>query len=315
MGASPRDGLRKGAILSNMDGLPTPRSRIFVSYRRGGDDDFVATRLVDDLRRVFTPEQVFHDVTSIAPGADFAEVLQTALDACAAALVVIGPTWAKAADGSGLSRLDDPEDWVRQEVSRCLAQPDVRVFPILVRNAEMPKPEELPEPLRPLRRRQALQLSNRYWQNNVAELVKYLTEVLADSERRAKEQADSERRAKEQADSERRAKEQADSERRAKEQADSERRAKEQADSERRAKELGPSGESEQAQQAEQAGSVPRKPALPILGLFFGACWNVPRATCNGADQFRALVRRTGRSRTTERARSVGRKRAGSDRH
>src|SRR4029077_14535824 len=99
---------------------------------------------------------------------------------------------------AGPSRLDDPEDWVRLEVSRCLAQPGVRVFPILVRNAEMPKGEELPEPLRPLVRRQALPLSSRYWVNDVAELVKNLTAVLADSERRGKEQADSERRAKEQ---------------------------------------------------------------------------------------------------------------------
>ena len=67
-------------------------SRIFISYRRE-DAGMGVGRLADALRQHFAREQVFQDISSIDPGADFIEVLQKALADCAAVLVVIGPRW------------------------------------------------------------------------------------------------------------------------------------------------------------------------------------------------------------------------------
>jgi formylglycine-generating enzyme required for sulfatase activity len=152
------------------------RSRIFISYRRA-DSEQAAARLAEDLRRHFAPSQVFQDFASIDPGADFVEAVQRGLDTCAAVLVVIGSGWLNATDKQGRRRLDLPDDWVRHEVAESLKHPNVRVFPVLVSNAEMPAAEDLPEPLQSLTRRQAFPLTVRHWANDVAELVGHLKRV------------------------------------------------------------------------------------------------------------------------------------------
>ena len=58
---------------------PVERSRIFISYRREDTRQAVG-RLIDDLGKQFAREQVFDDITSIVPGADFVEALQQGLD-------------------------------------------------------------------------------------------------------------------------------------------------------------------------------------------------------------------------------------------
>ena len=97
-------------------------SRIFISYRRE-DTGMGVGRLADSLREHFAREQVFQDISSIDPGADFIEVLQRALADCAAVLVVIGPKWLSVTGRQGKRRLDDPHDWVRQEIVEALGGP------------------------------------------------------------------------------------------------------------------------------------------------------------------------------------------------
>lgn len=117
-------------------------ARIFISYRRE-DSDIWVSRLVDELRKHFTPEQVFQDIASIDPGADFVEALDKALSTAAVMLAVIGQRWLSATDKQGRRRLDMPGDFVRQEIAESLRRPGVRVFPLLVNGAEMPAEEEL----------------------------------------------------------------------------------------------------------------------------------------------------------------------------
>ena len=49
--------------------------RIFISYRRQ-DTPGYAGRLSDDLRDRFGPDQVFMDIDTLRPGADFVEAIQ-----------------------------------------------------------------------------------------------------------------------------------------------------------------------------------------------------------------------------------------------
>ena len=144
-------------------------SRIFISYRRKGSA-YAVGRLAHDLRQNFSRDDVFEDLGSIEPGADFAQALQHALDACVAVLVVIDPGWLTVTDKQGRRRLDLPDDWVRQEVIESLRRPGVRVIPLLL-DADMPGAEQLPEPLQPLARRQAFPLTARHWPEDVAKLV------------------------------------------------------------------------------------------------------------------------------------------------
>src|SRR6202000_2366919 len=69
---------------------------IFISYRRA-ESGHVAGRLADRLVDHFGAGRVFIDVEAIDPGADFAEVIERAVDSCAVLLAVIGPTWLLAA--------------------------------------------------------------------------------------------------------------------------------------------------------------------------------------------------------------------------
>ena len=147
--------------------------RIFISYRRE-DSDIWAGRLADELRKHFSAEQVFQDIASIDPGADFRTVLDEALATAAVMLVVIGPRWLSATDRSGRKRLESPADLVHQEVAESLRSREARVFPLLVNGAEMPAEEDLPDPLKPLARRNAVELTVRHWASDVAQLVQIL---------------------------------------------------------------------------------------------------------------------------------------------
>lgn len=154
---------------------PIGRSRIFISYRHEADE-YAVGRLAEELRKHFPHDQVFEDIASIDPGADFVDALQRGLDTCAAFLVVIGPNWPTITDRQGQRRLDSPDDWVRHEVVESLRNPGVRVFPLLL-DAEMPSAEDLPEPMRPLTRRQAFSLTGRHWANDTARLIEFLKKV------------------------------------------------------------------------------------------------------------------------------------------
>src|SRR5262249_19543857 len=113
---------------------------------------------------------VFMDIDSLAPGIDFVNSLDAALTRCDVMLVLIGPTWLACADASGARRLDDAGDFVRVEVGTAL-QRDVRVVPVLVGGAVIPKGPQLPPDLSRLARRQAFELSDTRWAHDVHTLV------------------------------------------------------------------------------------------------------------------------------------------------
>lgn len=68
-----------------------------------------------------------------------------------ACVVLIGNEWLGTADDLGQRRLDDPNDFVRMEVSTALCE-GAFVLPVRIGEAGMPRPEQLPTPLRSSRR-------------------------------------------------------------------------------------------------------------------------------------------------------------------
>src|SRR5690349_5086869 len=140
---------------------------IFLSYRRS-DVPAHAGRLYDRLVGHFGTDNVFMDVDTLEPGEDFVERIQARVARCDVLLAVIGPAWL-ASDGVGGRRLDDPSDWVRVEIAEALKR-QVRVVPVLVAGAAMPPAEDLPEQLRPLSRRHALEMTDSGWSSQVVRL-------------------------------------------------------------------------------------------------------------------------------------------------
>ena len=129
---------------------------IFINYRRD-DAPGVAGRLYDHLAKSFSRRDLFIDVDAIKPGLDFVKQLDTQVSQCDVLLALIGPHWLKAEDEQGAQRLQGDRDYVRIEIAVALKR-DIPVIPVLINGADMPVEAQLPEDLKSLSRRHALEL-------------------------------------------------------------------------------------------------------------------------------------------------------------
>jgi DNA-binding beta-propeller fold protein YncE len=154
-------------------------SRIFISYRHA-DSAAYAGRLYDRLKDRFGDERIFRDL-EMDFGIDFVERIEDTVGSCVVMVVVIGPGWLDARDDAGNRRLDDVDDYVRVEVSAALGR-SIRVIPVLVGDAKMPAKNDLPDALRPLARRNALQISDSRWDYDVGRLMQALDRVFKEHE-------------------------------------------------------------------------------------------------------------------------------------
>src|SRR3954453_8846165 len=159
--------------------MPEPvraASRIFISYRRD-DTAYAAGWLFDRLVDEFGREQVFKDMDSIAFGDDFVNAITAPVFSTDVLLALIGDKWLAMVDEHGERRLDDPDDFVRLEIEAALER-DVRVIPILVEGARMPRSEELPQSVAALARRQALELASSRFSSDTRTLLSVLEKTL-----------------------------------------------------------------------------------------------------------------------------------------
>ena len=151
--------------------LPTSSVRdakIFINYRRE-DASGYAGRLYEWLSERFGPDRIFMDISAIAPGVDFITAIETEVAACEVVLVIIGRKWLDCAIG-GQRRLDNPKDFVRLEIAAALSR-NTLVIPVLVDDATVPREQDLPDDLKPLARRNALEISDERWEFDVGRLI------------------------------------------------------------------------------------------------------------------------------------------------
>jgi hypothetical protein len=145
---------------------------IFVNYRRS-DSEGESGRLFDDLTSHFGAESIFMDVAAIEPGRDFRKAIDQSVAACSVLLAVIGREWLEAKDAAGDRRLEDPNDFVRIELASALRR-DIPVVPVLVRGAKMPHADQLPDDLKDLAYRNAVELTHARWKSDVQVLIRAL---------------------------------------------------------------------------------------------------------------------------------------------
>ena len=148
---------------------------VFISYRRDDSGGF-AGRIYDRLSSRLGRENVFFDVDAIPPGRDFVDVLSERVGKCDALLAVIGKHWVLSADSENRRRLDDPQDFVRIEIEAALSR-NVPVIPVLVDGAAMPHPNELPDSLAKLIRRQAVEVSHARFESDAERLTEALSQL------------------------------------------------------------------------------------------------------------------------------------------
>src|SRR6516162_4306216 len=150
--------------------------KIFINYRR---DDSISTagRLHDRLAQTFGRNNLFMDVDHIPAGVDFVEYLHGQVAACRVFLAVIGPNWLDAKDDSGRRRFDNPDDFVTIEIAAALAR-NIRVIPVLVDGARTPKADKLPDSVKPLVRRNAVEVRNAHFGRDAEALANKVREAL-----------------------------------------------------------------------------------------------------------------------------------------
>jgi len=150
-------------------------SGIFICYRRE-DGGAHAGRLYDRLSAHFGRELIFMDIDTIEPGSDFVEVINDKVGSCDVLIAVIGRKWV--ADEEGRRRLDNPEDFIRLEISAALTR-KIRVIPVLVGGSTMTHSKDLPHDFAQLARRQALEISDTRFHHDVDRLIEALEKAIA----------------------------------------------------------------------------------------------------------------------------------------
>jgi hypothetical protein len=139
-----------GALPNGSSESRSPRSRdrrprIFISYRRS-DSAAIVLHIYDRLAARYKAESVFRDINKMPLGRNFYDHIKQELSGCDVVLAVIGPQWL-GIDAQGHSRIQQSDDPVRLEVEAAL-QSGATVIPVMVDDAAIPKPTDLPESLK-----------------------------------------------------------------------------------------------------------------------------------------------------------------------
>jgi hypothetical protein len=143
-----------------------------MSYRRE-ETAYPAGGLYDRLVGHFGRSQVFKD----------------AVASCDVLLALIGDRWLTITGQNGRRRLDDLDDFVRLEIEAALTR-HVRIIPILVEGARMPRADELPASMATLVRRQALELSPSRFDFDTQRLLRALDRTVSEARDQARQRAD-----------------------------------------------------------------------------------------------------------------------------
>ena len=165
-----------------MPDAPAAAPMIFISYRRDDSSGHVG-RLYDALSAHFGRKRLFFDIDHIAPGQDFVRVLEDSLNRSSVMIVVMGKRWGGTGK-IGSRRIDDPGQ-------------ELKMIPALISGAKMLGPSALPEELKDLSRRNAIELSDTRWREDVERLIASLEQDMADAAPRHAAAADLVRRARE----------------------------------------------------------------------------------------------------------------------
>lgn len=142
---------------------------VFISYRR--QDSAAAARwMYSSLQRTFGMDSVFMDTESIRISDDWSDQIDQALKRATLLMAVIGPQWLRITDEFGRRRIDREDDWVRNEIAHALGG-RIRLVPVLLSRTPLPERDALPAPLQRIVQRQAFDLRDDRWEQDLTALI------------------------------------------------------------------------------------------------------------------------------------------------
>lgn len=152
-------------------------SKLFISYRRS-DTGYQPEIIKSTLSKYINDEIIFYD-HDIEEGEDFVQVLNDRLESAQVMLVLMGKDWLDILKER--SKLVGSTDFVKLEIERGLEKNKLdskfTIIPVLFEDAKMPNPDELPDSLKALSRKNALTIDHN-------EFIPKLNELGADLCRR-----------------------------------------------------------------------------------------------------------------------------------
>jgi hypothetical protein len=171
-------GVDKSGSSRPVGGLPAeeapgPPLKIFINYRHE-DMPFAAMTLYRELRARFGKENIFFDEGTLRPGMRFPEEIRSHLTSGAGAFIaMIGSKWMPTMIAH---RQRGDQDYVAREIELAL-QNRWTLIPVLVDNAALPDPLQLPPAIRALPDCQAARLRQANLDDDVEDLSARLNEI------------------------------------------------------------------------------------------------------------------------------------------
>jgi hypothetical protein len=152
--------------------------KIAISYRRS-DSRALVGRIFDRLSERYGGEEIFLDIDAIPYGRNFRDHIASILQQCEVMIAVVGPHWTGARP-DGAARIFDQDDPVRIEVQTALMR-SMRIIPVLIDDAVMPPPGDLPENLREFSLLNALRIdAGLDFKIHVSRLIAALDQIVAE---------------------------------------------------------------------------------------------------------------------------------------
>ncbi|NJM34897.1 MAG: toll/interleukin-1 receptor domain-containing protein [Rhodomicrobium sp.] len=143
---------------------------VFICYRRE-DAEGEARAIYNDLAELTDEKHLFFDHEAIGVGEDWRQRIEETFRKVKVVLVVIGPRWLDQFKARLAAGQSDP---VRQEIALALANPKIRVIPVLVKGAAIPSPAEMPEDVARLASRNGIEVRGGAWKSDMARLTQTL---------------------------------------------------------------------------------------------------------------------------------------------
>ena len=150
-------------------------STFFISYRRS-TALLQARALYECLTREFGVNSTYLDLDKTPHGEDFLQVIKSQILTCDAVLIVIDKAWLGQRNSDGRYRICDVSDVVRAEIQTAI---DHRksIFPVLIDDAAMPLPSDLPDDVRKITSINAPRILFSHFGETVQPLLKTLRSV------------------------------------------------------------------------------------------------------------------------------------------
>jgi len=157
--------------------------KIFISYRRDGlgESSDMALLIKQRLMAHFGEGRIIMDVSHVKTGDNWQPQIVAALKETELLVAVIGPQWLDSVRERERARKEKDNDPMRFEVETALASPGMKVVPVYTKGLRPFREDELPESLRILASKDALQINQgKNTDSDLDLLVRELKRTLSD---------------------------------------------------------------------------------------------------------------------------------------